>query len=310
MEALRFSEFCANCRASLSELDRVLFVEKEIGRCFCSEDCIREYFQPTVEQMEGELGKLRSAQDFSEIERKKLDHYRILTLQDPDEVWLNQAESGERYFTFISRFEHGSQKFTYVSVCLTIDGIPSFVFLAFPTCDEDLVDQYRRGQDLKVRDPIADPSILPSTYEIEKRLDEQRTKQMAKEDLEKLAQEQRHPQDIPKDSFEKFETYVDPTLDDPDEIWTFTDADNISWYTFISRHHLDPSHDKPNSRTSSGEQFTMIVVCRNTAQTGLKELQVVFAFPTLDPAFVQQFRRGINSMNKSFGIGWTQRQAA
>lgn len=294
LEPLRFSEYCANCRCSLAKVARILFVEKEIGRCFCGEQCIEDYFRPTIEYMEQELLKLRSNSDYIDEDRPSFEHYRTLTLQDPDEVWLEETESGERYFTYISQFQQAAERFNYVVVCLAIEGIPSFVFLNFPTRDNDLVEQYRRGVDLRVLD-----SFEPK--EIEEKIMQDRLNNELAQELERFS-EKRHSQDIPQESFKKFEKFIDITLDDPDEIWTLLDEQGISWYTFISRHEI-------HSRQVDFDAFTMIVICRG-GEKGLKSLHVERAFPTIDPGFVQQFRKGINSLNKAFGVGWTRGQAA
>ena len=56
----------------------------------------------------------------------------------------------------------------------------------------------------------------------------------------------------------------------------------------------------------------MIVVCQpDLEESGrLKNFDIVFAFPTIDPGLVQHFRKGINSLNKTFGVGWTRGRAA
>src|SRR5947209_5507412 len=44
-------ELCTHCSKDLSREDRALFVEEEIGRVFCSEDCIAAFFAPEVERL-------------------------------------------------------------------------------------------------------------------------------------------------------------------------------------------------------------------------------------------------------------------
>ena len=290
MEKLRFSDFCANCRKSLQDLETVYFVEKEIGRCFCQEDCIRGYFQPIVDYMREDLKRHQSDQDVSS-EELELDEHKQLTLEDPDEIWIEQMESGERYFTFISSFDDDKQeRFHYVVVCLTIDGIPSFVFLNFSTRDEDLIEQYRRGIELRSWAENSPESAAAeaalSASEIEQDLQSPLAEQ-----LDRIMSEHRQTEDIPKDAFPKFEGCIEHALDDPDEIWTFTDSEKTTWYTFIARFS-----DEENEHNEL--PFAMIVVCQN-----LDGLSIVSAFPTTDPAFVHQFRKGINSLNKAFGIG-------
>jgi hypothetical protein len=299
MEELRFSEYCANCRKSLEHVEKILFVEKEVGRCFCCEECIQDYFQPTVDFMREELIKLRSDFDVPEADYPKYAHYRSLTLGDPDEVWLDEVESGERHFTFITHFRKGEEQFAYVVICLAIEGEPSFVFLSFPTHDEDLVDEYRRGQDMRVGqeepDAAAAADVPDATPEHPPQPDSESSV------FERLYADLRKPDDIPADSFPRYEAFVEPTLDEPDEIWKLVDDEGNEWCTFMARQTADDA-----------EEFTMIVVCQPDLEEGgrLKSFEVVFAFPTIDPGLVQHFRKGINSLNKTFGVGWTRGRAA
>jgi len=287
-------------------MERVLFVEKEIGRCFCCEDCIREYFQPTVQHMQEELGRSRSESDFTDHESGRLAHYRLLTLQDPDEVWLEETESGERRFTFVSHFRHGDEQFSYVVVCLTIDGEPSFIFLNFPTRDQELVVAYRRGRDLRVNDELQDdealreeeplaPELAAAAEPVRKALEDPENMS----EWERLYAEARQPGDIPLEDFAQFGEYVEPSLDDPDEIWRFYDDDGNPWLTFIAAF---PDEE--------GGSFRMIVVCQPKKEQGQPSLEMVFAVPTVDASLVQRFRRGINSLNKTFGVGWARGRAA
>lgn len=316
MEALRFSDYCANCRRSLAEIEKILFVEKEVGRCFCCEECIQEYFQPTVEAMEEEYLKLRSESDFKRSDLARFNHYRGLTLEDPDEVWVNQLETGERHFTFVSHFRNGEERVSYVVICLAIDGAPSFIFLGFATRDEDLVDEYRRGIDLRVTE--SEPEEPQELAEVEPVAEPGKVHQLYREQehrepnyFERLHTELRQAGDIPRELFERFEGFVEPTLDDPDEIWRFSDEDGNSWLTFIARHALEDDEDGE----SEIDEFVMIAVCRPTVIEdhgghARRGFEVVFAFPTIDPGLVQHFRKGINSLNKAFGVGWARGRAA
>ncbi|MEW6055971.1 MAG: hypothetical protein AB1540_05090 [Bdellovibrionota bacterium] len=327
MEELRFSEYCANCRKSLAELERILFVEKEIGRCFCTETCIQDYFQPTIDSMEEELAKLRSNSDLRAREPKDLAHYRGLTLGDPDEIWVQELESGEKHFTFISQFRHGEgQRFSCIAVCLAIEGIPSFVFLAFLTKDDDLVDAYRRGVDMRLHEPSSSydfgsseqarpaeptqPSLEGDTIENIESGERPGLSEHATT-FANWYSEGRRSSDIPREAFEKFEPFIEPVIDDPDEIWNFVDDEKNEWCTFIAKFRIDDPDQRLGEDEEEGggqsnqlDSFTMIVVCDK------KTLEVVFSVPTTDPTLVQRFRKGINSLNKAFGVGWARGRAA
>ncbi len=306
LEDLRFSDFCANCRKSLAEIETILFVEKEVGRCFCSEECIHDYFQPAVDAMLEEHDRLRSRGDYGDGAGERFSQYRALTLEDPDEVWLNETDSGERHFTFMSKFRSGEDAFTYVCVCLTIEGVPSFVFLGFATRDEDLVEQYRRGTEIPLESPAAEPEVAGGPEDSAANLADAAANEIGRQLLwEKLfagegasSSDLRRSDDIPREQFDQFVQFIEPTMDDPDEIWSFVDPEKQKWLTFISIYK-----DHEDEETF----FSMIVVCR-LFENG--EMQMVSAFPTIDPDFAQKFRRGVQSVNKAYGVGWTRGNAA
>lgn len=300
MEDLRFSEFCANCRKSLAEVETLLFVEKEVGRCFCSEDCIHDYFQPTVDAMQEELERLRSRGDYGDGTSQRFGQYRALTLEDPDEVWMHETESGERHFTFISKFRNGEEQFSYICVCLTIEGMPSFVFLGVATKDEELVEAYRRGTEVPLKEQEAPEIEFNQPSEAEQQLEEQERKLLWEKLFagESSSNDLRRADDIPHDQFAQFSQFIDPTIDDPDEIWTFLDPEKRKWLTFISMYRDEEENEN---------YFSMVVVCRLHEDNSM---EMVSAFPSVDPDFVQKFRRGVQSLNKAYGVGWTKGRAA
>lgn len=311
MEKLRFSEFCANCRKNLNDAERILFVEKEVGRCFCTEECIHEYFLPTVDFMKEDLAKLRSSNDFTEEDSEKLQHYQFLTLEDPDEVWMDERESGERHFTFISYFRHGEDQFKYVVVCLTLTGDPSYVFLSFPSRDEDLIDNYRKGTDLKIQEDLtADPIVaqmeqagaqMEQIADVHFISDGATGFESALEDSASLLEylkQARHPEDIAVEDHSKFNVFIDHVLDEPDEIWMHEDAQKNRICTFSSRFFDE-----------SVGGFEMVVITRLNP-SNVNAIDVVLAFPTIDANLSQKFKRGMNSLNKAFGIGWASGRAA
>lgn len=271
--------------------------------------------------MREELGKLRSEADLGEAEAARYAHYQPLTLEDPDEVWVDETETGERHFTFISHFRHGEQRLSFVVVCLAIEGVPSFVFVSFPTWDEDLVDEYRRGVDLRVNDdtpeaPERDPQaeLVPESKvgaSSEESSDEsalgnsedQGAPAEPHSEIERLYYDLRQAGDIRLEDFPKYEPYIEATIEDADEIWRFIDDEGNEWFTFISRHSVE---------TGDLDDFTMVAVCEPAYDegSGVKSFEVVFAFPTTDAGLVQHFRKGINSLNKAFGVGWTRGRAA
>lgn len=140
------AEECVGCQRSLQAADRALFVEEELGRIFCSEDCISAYFSPEVERLEKEYLRKVSHSDLTAEERENLAHLRWITLEEPDEIWREKTLTGDYRYTLISEFKPGPKPVWCVCLSLFLRGEPSFLFLAFVTKNEALAHSYRKGE--------------------------------------------------------------------------------------------------------------------------------------------------------------------
>lgn len=256
--------------------------------------------------------KLRSDADINEADAPRYTHYQALTLEDPDEVWIDETETGERHFTFIAHYRNGDDRMTFVVITLAIEATPSFVFLSFATRDENLVTEYRRGVDLRIGDPTQEavepqPVMEPaSAATMEQAPKEDNPSEHEHDtDPERLYAELRQPGDIAREDFAKYEQFVEAAIDEPDEIWRFIDETGNEWLTFIARFTGEQLEE-------SSDDFSLVVVCEPgyDAENRKNTLDLVFAFPTIDPGLVQHFRKGVNSLNKAFGVGWTRGRAA
>lgn len=114
-------ECCAHCANPMGPGDRALFVEEEVGRSFCSEDCIGGYFAHEVERLESDYQQRLSSSDLSASEREKLAHLRWPTLREPDEVWREKTLSGDYRYTLISQF-HNDKPVWCVCISLFLRG--------------------------------------------------------------------------------------------------------------------------------------------------------------------------------------------
>jgi hypothetical protein len=150
---------CYHCAKSLSGDERALFVEEEIGRVFCSEQCITSYFTPEIERLEKTYLRKISSGDLSAEERESLAHLRWITLQEADEVWREKTLTGDFRYTLISEFQPGSKRVWCVCICLFLRGEPSFLYIAFTTRSQAMVAAYRRGERMQwEKKPAAAPS--------------------------------------------------------------------------------------------------------------------------------------------------------
>src|SRR4051812_14872380 len=72
--AIKHFEICKNCSRNLSGSDQALFVEEEIGRVFCSENCIAGFFSDDIERLEKEYFRKLSPSDLTGQARDSLNH--------------------------------------------------------------------------------------------------------------------------------------------------------------------------------------------------------------------------------------------
>ncbi|MBC7690508.1 MAG: hypothetical protein H7222_01955 [Methylotenera sp.] len=232
-------ESCYSCSKNLKGQERALFVEEEIGRIFCTEECIAQYFTPEIDRLEKEYFKHLSKADLSADDREKFSHLRWITLQEPDEVWRQKTLSGDYRYTLISEFKPGSRTIWCVCICLFLRNEPSFLYLAFPTKNAAMVNFYRRGEQVdwvktqgaKGRQGLgqnahsphdseaadgggeAGDVVLPPTDGLADEWTETET-------LRAQTTRERKTTDIPRDQYELYQACLEETLETPDELWT------------------------------------------------------------------------------------------
>ncbi|MFN7684118.1 MAG: hypothetical protein ACK5QT_01730 [Oligoflexia bacterium] len=320
-------ECCAHCAKPLTPGDRALFVEEEVGRNFCSEDCITQYFSPEVERLEAEYQALVRSGDLGPVEREQLAQLRWSTLQDPDEVWREKTLSGDHRYTLIARFE---DKYWCICLSLFLKGEPSFLFLCIVSRNAALVEHYRKGERIswvKRKDAPRHASQTPSFSEAQQALDgtvipgldadllesagfSQDSNEVFAQD--RLAQDgwsteealrasvggDRREDDIPQSEFGVYQTCLEETLQEPSELWSLeavTDQEEVRLYHFI-RHY--PESQNPENQ---GQGFWYVIVAREVAgdETQEDHLEVLDAFPTRDSERVAKFRQGNQELGES-----------
>ena len=296
---------CENCGKGLSGSDRALFVEEEVGRIFCSEDCIAAFFAPEISRLEKEYFRRLSSGDLTAEDREGLAHLRWITLQEPDEVWREKTISGDYRYTLISEFQPGAKRVWCICICLFLRGEPSFLYLAFPTKNAAMANHYRRGERVqwtrlghgKKRRTAAELEQAAMTEQREAQPDEDgesspelRHDRLAPawtEDETFMAQmnQERSPGDIGPDEFGLYQSCLEETLEEPDEVWSIRMGDSSEGgpppciYHFI-RHYPDESPG-----------IWYIIIARETDDDE-EQIEIMDAFPTRDAQLVERYRRG------------------
>jgi hypothetical protein len=285
-------EGCQSCFKPLAENDRALFVEEEIGRIFCSETCIANYFTPEIEKLEKEYFARKTPNDLSADERESLAHLRWLTLQEPDEVWREKTLSGDYRFTLISEFKPETKKIWCICICLFLRGEPSFLYLAFPTKNAALTNFYRRGERVEMVRQEASPSETmdaefhhtsedgPQEAPQERFIDGLADDWTEDETIRAQLTRDRKADDIPIEEFSLYQSCLEETLESPDEVW----SNKIKEHKHLRLYHFMKHYPEE----ASGVWY--IVIARETEDD--EELELLDAFPTRDSSLVEQFRRG------------------
>jgi hypothetical protein len=280
-------ELCNHCSKDLKKEDRALFVEEEIGRVFCSEDCIAGFFGPDVERLEKEYLRHLSSADLTSEEREKYAHLRWITLQEADEVWREKTLSGDQRYTLISEFTPNTRPVWSVCICLFLRGEPSFLFLAFTTRNAEMVHHYRRGERVEWVKPKPEPVSegkpnAGAHTETGERIDGLADDWTEEETLRaSLSSGPRRTDDIPPEDFHLYQACTEETLQEPDEVWRMSlhGDSGPQLYHFI-RAYPD---EKPG--------FWMVIVARETQEND-EEIEILDVFPTRDSELVGRYRQG------------------
>lgn len=269
----KYSDFCQSCRKPLGSDEKIVYVEESANRYFCSEKCIRAYYDPMAEHYRKEMLAIRDPHDISESEFAEYESYAPLCLSNPDEVWEDTTEFGEVISYHIAAFTNEGGKFTYVVACFCLEDEPTYILTSFPTRDKKLVEEFRRGEKLEFAEgdqEVPEPEVSPVLA------DDFLARQGNAIEEEMLRH--RSAEDVPSSEFEDFVHLVDQTIENPDEVWELQDEGDNPLLTLISQHE---------------EHLYYVVICAiDASQEQQENWRVIYSFPTRDQSLVQRYRRG------------------
>ncbi|OFZ54150.1 MAG: hypothetical protein A2428_02230 [Bdellovibrionales bacterium RIFOXYC1_FULL_54_43] len=292
------ADVCKTCGKDLSGSDKALFVEEEVGRIFCSEKCISDYFAPEIGRLEKAYFRALSHGDLSPQERENLAHLRWVTLQEPDEVWREKTLSGDYRYTLISQFQPGNKTVWCICLCLFLRGEPSFLYLSFPTRNAAMVNLYRKGEQIELTSRsghVGSPRRLTNDAEglppgLVDALEGQPTDRLADswtddETFRARMVQERRSDDIPSEDFTLYKGCLEETLQEPDEVWSYQSNEALPrLYQFI-RHY-------PNENPA----IWYVIIARETEEE--EQIEILDAFPTRDAGLVDHYRKGQQEIGK------------
>lgn len=255
-----------------------IVVDEAAGLIFESEKDLYGYFEAAIKKLEGEFQALRSPDDFNDEEQIAREHFLEATLDEPDEVWLDDKTMEDfAIYHFIKAFEEGNEAFKYVAVAYVSseNEFPTFVFIHFPTKDSRMWQNYQRGE-----------LVYDQNYE---KLSGGSVEGDALGEGDPLAMglymamlTVRGEKDIPQEKFQEFAELREDTIENADEIWRKNDLDGNILVSFIKEF---PDHE-------TTKDLTYIAVTQEDEESNVHSL--LFSFPTTDPSLADRYRQGEN----------------
>lgn len=258
-------------------LKEQIVIDETQGLVFSSEEELYDHFLPQIQALEKEYFTSRAKDD---IHEKDFGDYEVLlnqVLDDPDEIWEDDSlVPGSRVRTYVAHFTSAEDKESvyYVALTYTTGGVPTFVYLHFPSHDLSLVDKFRRGTLLYDR-------VLK---EVEKGAVEGDALSEGDDlavGLYRAMLTLRSEKDIPESDFKKFESLREATIEDADEIWRSVDLAGNILVTFIKE---CPEQDV------AGLHYVVVTI----EDTPSSSHALLFSFPTNDENLLDRYRHGEN----------------
>lgn len=264
--------------STTSSEKELILVDEAAGLIFESEKELFGYFQNAIDKLEEEYLALRSADDFNDEEQIAREHYLETTLDEPDEVWMDDKTFEDfAIYHFIKEIVEGANAFKYVAVAYVSseDEYPTFVFIHFPSRDSRVWQNYQRGEMVydKRFEEVAGAAIEGDALSEGDPLAIGLYQAMLKVRGEK---------DIPQEKFQDFAALREETIESADEIWRKTDLDGNVLVSFIREF---PDHEV-------AKDLTYIAVTQEDEDSAVHSL--LFSFPTTDKTLADRYRQGEN----------------
>ena len=262
----------------IQEKELIIIDEKQ-GLIFENEKTMFGYFANAINEFENKYEKYYDEKnDFSYAEQAELENFLEDTLDDPDEIWLDETSFEDlKVHVLVKAMENEKKEpFHYVAVVYlnTEENFPSFVFIHFPTKDLKLLEAFRAQEIVFHRKleaiqfaAIDGDSLLEGDY-------------LAIGLLEAMIV-LRSEKDIPPEKFRDYAELRDSTIESPDEIWSKVDSSGHTLVTFIK--------EFPDQGV---EDLHYLVITEEDPDTQVNSL--LFSFPTNDTSLVDRYRQGEN----------------
>lgn len=253
-----------------------IVIDQSSGLVFSTEDELYDHFLPQIQALEKEYFESRAENDVQESAFAEYEELLQKVLDDPDEVWEDATTiHGMKVRSYVGHFQsEEGESIYYVALAYPTDGVPSFVYLHFPSHDLALVDRFRRGHLLydrvmkEVENGAVEGDALSEGDDLAV-------------GLYKAMMKLRADKDIAESDFKSFDELREKTIEDADEIWRSVDLAGNILVTFIK--------DFPDESTQ--DLHYVVVTIEDTPSSSHA---LLFSFPTKDKNLVDRYRHGEN----------------
>lgn len=256
----------------------LIVIDEKQGLIFENDKTLFGYFSVPIKELETKFQKIYDEKnDFSIQEQIEMESLLDDTLDNPDEIWINDSTFEDLVVhTFVKTFDTRQQTFQYVAAVYinTEDNSPTFVFIHFPTKDLKMLEAFRENEIIyhsKLEAiqfaAIEGDSLLEGDY-------------LAIGLLESMLKI-RSEKDIATDRFQEFAECRESTISSPDEIWRKVDTEGHVLVTFIK--------EFPDMNI---EDLHYIVVTEEDPDSQVNSL--LFSFPSSDTSLIDRYRQGEN----------------
>ncbi|WP_413575162.1 PBECR2 nuclease fold domain-containing protein [Bdellovibrio sp. HCB290] len=261
---------------SITEKEYIV-VDEKAGLIFETEKELYGYFESAIKKFQDEYQSYRTADDFSDEEQMARENYLESTLDDPDEVWMDNAAMEDYVvYYFIREYEEGATAFKYIAIAYMVEEeeYPTFVFMHFPTRDSSVWHNYQKGEMVYDRS-YAEASA--GAIEGDAMLEGDPLAVGLYQAMMKV----RTDKDIEQEKFQDYADLREETIESADEIWRKTDTEGHVLVSFIKEF---PDHET--------KDLVYVAVTQEDEETNVHSL--LFSFPTTDEALVDRYRQGEN----------------
>lgn len=256
----------------------LIIIDESQGLIFENEKTLFGYFDSGILALEEKYQNgYDPKKDFNENEVFERNKYLEQTLDDPDEIWIDNTLSREySVHTFVRHFPEDNQDCFFVaSVYLTVDEkIPTFIFIQFGTKDIEMLEDFRREEIIFHRKL---ESIQFAAIEGDSLSEGDFFAIGLLESMIKLRSEK----DVSQDRFQDYANFRDETINNPDEIWKQLTSDGHVLVTFLK---------DISDGTEADLHYVVVTEEDETNQVH----SLLYSFPTRDINLLERYRQGEN----------------